>query len=996
MTAIERTAYRRLHARPTPHELAELFTPTPEEITFAQASTRGKEQQFAFLALMKCYQYLRYFPDLERVPLQILQYLRTCLALPPTTPCATPKRSRLRYYALIRPFCGITYDPERARDMVTDAIQQAARTMDHPADLINAALETVDKAKLEMPAFSTIDRIAGHIRTQVNMAYFTHVAERLTENDQAAITRLLTVEETTGHSPLFRVKSLASSATVSHIDEWLKRLTWLQSYIDTWQLLGDIPATKLRHFAAEARSLDVAELADVQQPKRTVLVLALLHHAQITTTDELITMLIKRMATIQKRGKDALQRFHEHHRDTQEQLLDVLATIVQASRDTKDNTALGDTVRTILGKHGGPEQILHAYETMAAYHGHHHLPFLWEFFKSHRAILFRLLKVLPIHSTSQDQSVVQAWQFLLDHEYCRGPYVPPTLPLDFTSEQWQRTITVHDAKGRVQYDRRHLEVCICEQIAADFKRGDLAVLHSLEFADMREQLLPWEKCQPLLADYCEEVQLPDNGHAFVQYLKQQLTHLAEDVDAHILHDGNVHITDNGDIILKRPPPSPASGAGDALMAAMQPYLPHRSILEILKNMHHWTGWTRHFGPLSGSDPKLADPLTRYVILAFGQGCNLGFAQTAKHLRNDVTAHELSFVNRRHVTSQRIDKAIVDLIHAYHQCALPKLWGTGKIAAADGTKIDIYQENLMSEPHFRYGGKGGIAYYHISDLYVALFSHFITCGTWEGVYIIDGLLKNKSSIQPDMVHADTQGQSTIVFAVAYLLGIELMPRIRNWHDLVFFRPDPHTRYRSIDTLFGDPIDWDLIETHWQDLFQIILSIKEGKLDSSTILRKLGSNSHKNRIYQVFREVGRAVRTLFLLRYISDRPLREQITACTNKVESYNEFQQWIRFGREGILEENDPIEMEKMIKFTQLVANAIMLSNVLDMSAAIRHLMATGYLVTTQAVAEIGPTIRQHIHRYGEWFVDLADAPPPLDEQAYANDILTAMLANTVA
>jgi hypothetical protein len=72
-------------------------------------------------------------------------------------------------------------------------------------------------------------------------------------------------------------------------------------------------------------------------------------------------------------------------------------------------------------------------------------------------------------------------------------------------------------------------------------------------------------------------------------------------------------------------------------------------------MHHWTGWTQHFGPLSGTDPKLDDPIARYVILAFGQGCNLGFAQTVKHLRNNVSAHELSFVNRRHVTATRIDK-----------------------------------------------------------------------------------------------------------------------------------------------------------------------------------------------------------------------------------------------------------------------------------------------------------------------------------------------------
>jgi hypothetical protein len=47
------------------------------------------------------------------------------------------------------------------------------------------------------------------------------------------------------------------------------------------------------------------------------------------------------------------------------------------------------------------------------------------------------------------------------------------------------------------------------------------------------------------------------------------------------------------------------------------------------------------------------------------------------------------------------------------------------------------------------------------------SHFIPCGTWEAVYIIEGLLKNKSDVQPQIIHADTQGQSTPVFALSYL-------------------------------------------------------------------------------------------------------------------------------------------------------------------------------------------------------------------------------------
>jgi TnpA family transposase len=210
---------------------------------------------------------------------------------------------------------------------------------------------------------------------------------------------------------------------------------------------------------------------------------------------------------------------------------------------------------------------------------------------------------------------------------------------------------------------------------------------------------------------------------------------------------------------------------------------------------------------------------------------------------------------------------------------------------------------LAEYHIRYGGWGGIAYHHVSDTYVALFSHFIPCGTWEAIYIIEGLLKNASEIQPDAVHADTQGQSTPVFALAHLLGIRLMPRIRNWKDLVFYRPDKETRYQHIDVLFTEVIDWKLIETHWQDLLQVVLSIRAGKISSVTLLRKLGHESRKNRLYQAFRELGRVVRTVFLLQYLADPEMRQQITAMTNKVEAYNGFAGWLFFGGEGIIAEN---------------------------------------------------------------------------------------------
>lgn len=65
---------------------------------------------------------------------------------------------------LVRKRLGVVHDPERARAVAGDAIRSAAEVKNNPADLINVALEMLVKASLELPAFSTLDEMAGRIR----------------------------------------------------------------------------------------------------------------------------------------------------------------------------------------------------------------------------------------------------------------------------------------------------------------------------------------------------------------------------------------------------------------------------------------------------------------------------------------------------------------------------------------------------------------------------------------------------------------------------------------------------------------------------------------------------------------------------------------------------------------------------------------------------------------------------------------------------------------
>lgn len=172
-------------------------------------------------------------------------------------------------------------------------------------------------------------------------------------------------------------------------------------------------------------------------------------------------------------------------------------------------------------------------------------------------------------------------------------------------------------------------------------------------------------------------------------------------------------------------------------------------------------------------------------------------------------------------------------------------------------------------------------------------------------------------------------------------------------------------------------------------QVVLSIQAGTVSSALLLRKLGTYSRKNPLYQAFRELGRVVRTVFLLQYLSDATLREQITASTNKVEAYNGFAQWLFFGGDGLIQEADPEEQEKRLKYNHLLANAVAIQNVIDLTRAVRNLLQQGEPVAVEDLVTLSPYQTRHIKRFGDYILS-ANVPEPFDSNLLLPTVTTTL------
>jgi TnpA family transposase len=214
-----------------------------------------------------------------------------------------------------------------------------------------------------------------------------------------------------------------------------------------------------------------------------------------------------------------------------------------------------------------------------------------------------------------------------------------------------------------------------------------------------------------------------------------------------------------------------------------------------------------------------------------------------------------------------------------------------------------------------------------------------------------------------------------FALAYVEGIELRPRIKNWRDLVFYKPFRESNYHHINALFKATVKWKLIADHFLDYVQIGASVQTGTVSSSWLLTRLNSTSRRNALFRAFHQLGRVVRTIHMLEVLAEPELLRLGGSPQNKVEAFHRFSKWLLLDGRGVLRSNDPAEYEKAVHYDELVGNAVMLQTVADQTQVIRQLVEEGYTVRAEHLERLSPYATQHLKRFGKYPDDFGAYEP---------------------
>ncbi len=990
MATLHETAYPRLKPDPTAKELEEIYTPTAAEIAFAKQLTTQPGPQLAVLIHLKLFQRLGYFTVLAEVPERIRKHIAKAARLGRVLDTDQLERydasgSQRRHMPQLRQFIGVHPLDKSGLAWLDTVATGAAQTKHTIPDIVNVLLEELVHHRYELPGFRTLELAAIGARERVNLGYYRSISHALTPATRTLIDELLRAPEGSRFTGWQSLKREPGRPTNKEVRFYLQHIRMLQQLAEQLPPI-DVPVPKLKQFRAMARAYDASELAELAPDKRYALATIFIRAQHAKTLDDAAELFIKQVRGLENTAQQKLLAYQLEHAKRADFLIGQLKEILQAYQLDGSDSQRVDAIDNSL--EAEVSTLLAECEEHMAYAGKNYLPFMLQPYGAVRPLLFNGLELMNLRATSHDAGMEPLIAAVLSLRNQRRELIEvaslgldPEKDFDWMSKLWRQHVFGKraSAAGAGWMHRKYFELAVLVQVKDELKSGDLFIPSSERFDDYREQLVDETTLAQELEAYGQVSGLPTDAASFVAGLRAQLTTLADEVDERFPENVHADILE-GRLVLRKGQRAEVSSAIATVDRLIAERLPESSIVDVLIDASQWLDLHRFFRPIAGTESQVEDLPRRVITTLFCYGCNLGPTQTARSIKG-FSRRQVAWLNLKYVTEDVLEKAIVEVINTYNKFDLPGYWGSGKSASADGTKWSVYEDNLLSEYHIRYGGYGGIGYYHVSDKYVALFSHFIPCGVHEGIYILDGLLANTSDIQPEIVHGDTQAQSYPVFGLAHMLGIQLMPRIRNIKDLTFFRPEPGRTYKNIQALFGDSIDWQLIATHLHDMLRVVISIRLGKITASSILRRLGTYSRKNKLYFAFRELGKAVRTLFLLRYIDDNEIRKTIHAATNKSEEYNGFVKWVFFGSQGIIAENVQHEQRKIIKYSQLVANMIILHNVEGMSRTLAEMRKEGVELTPEILAGLSPFRTSHINRFGDYHLDLDREVTPLSYTA---------------
>ena len=860
---------------------------------------------------------------------------------------------------------------EKAYEMVSKEAYDVLPNQMKPRLIFLHLVETLKGKQIELPSYYRLANIVIEQANRYREKQQLLLAQKLTHSDRELLDALLTKledEEKEGIAQPYNrykitlLKKFYQSVKLNKVKANVEDLTILKGYYNqTQKILKSVGFTPqvIRYYAESVLRYRVYQIERRNPMDKYLHLLCFIAHQVYYLQDVLIDTLIAIMRSV---NSSIIKKHKDHYYEQRQERLRAAQQAIRMARESYEANAFSkNELRKIVKNPAlSSEEKVIAIATMIDSEEEsqaflqsqlNHLNTLsqnishkettYDFLERQAKSVQRKLNPVVIHlnfdEAHSDKDLIEA----VKHFKSKEGNVNKKAPQAFLTKEEQDK--VYDEKGKFRVSL--YKMLLFRHLFNGIKAGKFNLDNSYKFKSFSHYLIPLKLWKAQRKQLLERASLTDmtNFGDVLTFIKKQLGSAYEQTNERIVEQANKHIKfrKDGSYSVNTPKLDEVDNDKLAVFFPKQEYVP---LLEVLTTIDANINFLDCFQPWKEKHEKIRPDRSSFLACIIGYGCNIGIHKMEKISRNRAKGRLTNVVNW-YFSQENIDDANSRIIDFMNAMELPNIYLNDEDelhTSSDGQKVSVAVDSLLASHSFKYFGKGkGVSVYgFIDQRNFTFYSMVNSSADRESTFVFDGLMHN-DNIKSTMHSTDTHGQSEAAFALAYLLGFKLAPRISKLSDCTLYSLEEREIYIDKDykILPNKYVNTDLIEKYWDEILRFVATVKLKISTPSQLFKRLNSYSKQHPIYQALKELGHVIRTIFILEYIDDLELRQAIEKQLNKIENSNKFNKAVCVDEEefqqGTKEEMDAVDAcRRLIKSALICWNYLYLSKKINEEEAL--------------------------------------------------------------
>ena len=726
-------------------ELIEHFTFLPNEL--ALLSNKSGATRLGFAALFKFFQYEAKFPKtMSEIPKEVLLYISKQLNLEALRMNEYDWEGRtIKYHrAQIREFFGF-------KEATTEDIQSVTEWLSklvfyHEADLELLRDEVYRKFRelnIEPPTVDRIDRITKSAIFTYENQFFQDTYKMLSKASISKMDCLLndltTYDETevdySSEGDFLSFSELRADPgriSLESVFREITKLRTIQQLDIPDNLFTNIPQKIIKRYKLRAVSEKLPELRRHPEHVRYTILAAFFWLRCREITDNLIELLIQIIHRISAKAerkveKELVNDFRRVNGKT-----NLLFQIADTAINNPDGI-IKQVLFPVVSENTLKALVKEFKSTGAQYRQKVYTVMRASYSKHYRRMVPEILDILEFRSNNDvHQPIIKALEIIKKYYNVGTHYFSDTknIPIDGVIRNIMRDAVIEkDDKGQERINRINYEIVTLQSLRDKLRCKEIWVVGANRYRNPDEDL-PTDFEERREENY-RVLKQPLDAEKFVNKIRQSMYDGLSKLDTGMPKNPKIRLTDrgNGWITLSPSEPQPEPINLSKLKAEIMRHWPMTNLLDVLKEADLRISFTDHFKTLATHE-RLDRPIIqkRLILALYGLGTNTGLKRISAG--NHGEKHQdLLYIRRKFINRDNLRNSISAVVNAILSSRIQDIWGEGTTTcASDSKKFGAWDQNLMTEWHIRYRGRGVMIYWHVEKKSACIYSQLKACSS----------------------------------------------------------------------------------------------------------------------------------------------------------------------------------------------------------------------------------------------------------------------------